>query len=180
MRSRNPSVLFGAAAVILVVTSCRSVVAQSTKSVSGVVTALTLFDSAYGHSRHLWSAGGLASAYVALERPDLFGNVLSQSGAFWRGPEASNRAPYEWLTTRVRTMPKRDVIFFLDVGALEDHATLGGSGPNFRDTNRRFRDALLAKGYKVSYTEVPGGQYAPVFWRPRLPIGIVALTQNWR
>jgi pimeloyl-ACP methyl ester carboxylesterase len=33
------------------------------------------------------SAGGLAAAYVALMRPDLFGNVLSRSGAFWRGAE---------------------------------------------------------------------------------------------
>ncbi|HVC81693.1 MAG TPA: alpha/beta hydrolase-fold protein, partial [Chloroflexota bacterium] len=29
------------------------------------------------------SLGGLASAYVALERPDLFGAVLAQSGSFW-------------------------------------------------------------------------------------------------
>ena len=31
------------------------------------------------------SAGGLTAAYVAFKRPDLFGNVLAQSGAFWRG-----------------------------------------------------------------------------------------------
>ncbi|HEY6147950.1 MAG TPA: alpha/beta hydrolase-fold protein, partial [Thermoanaerobaculia bacterium] len=33
------------------------------------------------------SAGSLAAAYAAFRRPDLFGNVLSQSGAFWRGDE---------------------------------------------------------------------------------------------
>jgi enterochelin esterase-like enzyme len=38
------------------------------------------------------SAGGLAAAYAAFEHPELFGNVLSQSGAFWRGAEASNAA----------------------------------------------------------------------------------------
>jgi enterochelin esterase family protein len=38
------------------------------------------------------SAGGLAAAYVAFRRPDVFGNILSQSGAFWRGNEASNAA----------------------------------------------------------------------------------------
>ena len=125
------------------------------------------------------SAGGLASAYVALERPDLFGNVLSQSGAFWRGAEASNDAPYEWLATRAAALPKRDVTFLLDVGTLEDHATLGGSGPNFRDANRRFRDALLAKGYAVNYTEVPGGAHAPQFWTPRLAPDILSLTAHW-
>ena len=125
------------------------------------------------------SAGGLASSYVALERPDLFGNVLSQSGAFWRGAEASNDAPYEWLATRVAQLPRRDVTFLLDVGALEDHVTLGGSGPNFRDATRRFHDALLAKGYPVTYTEVPGGQHAPQFWTPRLAPDLATLTSRW-
>jgi len=126
------------------------------------------------------SAGGLAAAFVALERPALFGNVLSQSGAFWRGAEASNSAPYEWLTGEVARRPKGDIRFFLDVGELEDHATLGGSGPNFRDANRRFRDALRAKGYAVDYTEIPGAQHAPQYWMTRLPVGLVALSGAWR
>ena len=126
------------------------------------------------------SAGGLASAFVALQRPDLFGNVLSQSGAFWRGAEASDAPPFEWLTSQVARSPTRDIRFFLDVGEVEDHATLGGSGPNFRDANRRLRDALKAKGYTVEYAEIPGGQHGPAYWMTRLPIGIVALTSTWR
>jgi enterochelin esterase-like enzyme len=125
------------------------------------------------------SAGGLAAAYVALTRPDLFGNVWSQSGAFWRGAEASNGAPYEWLTTWVRAAPRADVRFVLDVGELEDHPTLGGSGPNFRDASRRFHDALLARGYDVTYTEVPGGNHAPQWWRERLAWGIAVLSAGW-
>jgi enterochelin esterase family protein len=126
------------------------------------------------------SAGGLAASFVALERPDIVGNVFSQSGAFWRGAEASNGAPYEWLTTRVSALPKRDVRFVLDVGELEDHATLGGSGPNFRDATRRFRDALQARGYELTYAEVPGGQHHPAYWMARLPAGIAALAAGWR
>ena len=125
------------------------------------------------------SAGGLASAFVAFTRPDLFGNVWSQSGAFWRGAEASSGAPWEWLTRQVEALPRRDVRFVLDVGALEDHATLGGSGPNFIAAHRRFRDALTAKGYKVTCTEVPGGQHFEGTWGPRLPVGIVALSAAW-
>ena len=125
------------------------------------------------------SAGGLGAAYVAFTHPDLFGNVWSQSGAFWRGADASNDAPYEWLTQQVKTSPKKDVRFFLDVGELEDHPTLGGSGPNFRDANRRLRDALEAKGYAVTYTEVPGGNHAERWWRERLAVGIVALSAAW-
>lgn len=125
------------------------------------------------------SAGGLAAAHVALARPDLFGNVWSQSGAFWRGAEGSNAPPWEWLTQQVAASPKKAVRFCLDVGELEDHATLGGTGPNFRDANRRFRDALVGRGYAVTYTEVPGGNHAERWWRPRLPEGIVTLSDGW-
>jgi enterochelin esterase family protein len=125
------------------------------------------------------SAGGLASAYVSLVHPELFGNVWSQSGAFWRGAEASNSAPYEWLTAQVAAWPRKPVRFVLDVGALEDHPTLGGSGPNFLQANRRFRDALKAKGYDLTYTEVPGGNHAPQWWAPRLGEGIVLLSADW-
>jgi len=125
------------------------------------------------------SAGGLAAANVALARPDLFGNVLAQSGAFWRGNEGSNDAPYEWLTTRVASLPKRNVRFLVDVGALETIRTIGGRGPVFIEAVRRFRDALLAKGYAVRYDEVPGAQHAPEYWRARLPDGIVALASAW-
>lgn len=125
------------------------------------------------------SAGGLAAAYVAFERPDWFGNVWSQSGAFWRGAEASNGAPYEWLTAQVAAASRKAVKFVLDVGALEDHATLGGTGPNFLQAHRRFRDALVAKGYDVTATEVPGGNHAPEWWRQRLPFGIATIAAGW-
>ena len=124
------------------------------------------------------SAGGLGAAYVAFVHPELFGNVLSLSGAYWRGPAAANGPPYEWLTGQYAGRPKRDVRFFMDVGALETHAVLGGSGPVFIEATRRFRDALLGKGYQVLYTEVPGGNHAPEWWVRQLPTGIVALTRE--
>jgi len=65
----------------------------------------------------------------------------------------------------------------MDVGEYDDHATLGGSGPNFLAANRRFRDALLAKGYRVTYTEIPQGQHAPQYWMKTLPAGIVELLK---
>ncbi len=126
------------------------------------------------------SAGGLGAAYVAFTHPELFGNVWSQSGAFWRGAEASNGEPYEWLTSQVKAAPRKPVRFVLDVGAMEDHPTLGGAGPNFRDANRRFRDALLAKGYDVTYTEVPGGNHAPQWWKQRLADGIALISAGWQ
>jgi enterochelin esterase family protein len=126
------------------------------------------------------SAGGLGAAYVAVERPDLFGNVWAQSPALWRGAEGSNTAPYEWLTTEVRARPPRGVRFVIDVGALEDHPTLGGRGPNFIGAVRGFNDALRAAGAAVTYTEVTAGNHAPQWWAPRLGWGIATITAGWQ
>ena len=124
------------------------------------------------------SAGGLAAANVALARPDLFGNVLSQSGAFWRGNEGSNAAPFEWLTDRYAAAPKRDLCFVLDVGALESTGAIGGTAPSILAANRRLRDVLVQKGYSVTYTEVPAGGHAPEFWRLRLADDLATLAQR--
>jgi enterochelin esterase-like enzyme len=125
------------------------------------------------------SAGGIAAANLALFHPEIFGNVISQSGAFWRGNEGSNSAPWEWLTSQYASAPKRDVKFVMDVGALETVKVLGGAGPEFIEANRRLRDALVSKGYSVIYTEVPNGQHAPQFWKPRLPVDLVAIVKDW-
>src|SRR5438067_2249114 len=76
------------------------------------------------------SAGGLAATYIAFKYPTVFGNVLSQSGAFWRGNEASNDPPYEWLTHQYAMSPKTNVRFFLDVGSMETSGALGGTAPS--------------------------------------------------
>lgn len=122
------------------------------------------------------SAGGLASAYLAYERPDLFGKVLSQSGAFWRGSEGSNDAPYEWLTARYSAAPRKPIRFFLDVGGKESAGAMNGAAPSILSANRRLRDVLRAKGYRVDYFEVPNGEHAPESWRLRLPVGLAALA----
>jgi enterochelin esterase family protein len=122
------------------------------------------------------SAGGLGATYIALVHPELFGNVLSQSGAFWRGNEASNDPPYEWLTVQFAMSPKVNVHLFLDVGSLEIHGALGGAAPSLLDANRRLRDVLRKKGYAIDYFEVPNGEHSPESWRARLPFGIVSLA----
>jgi enterochelin esterase-like enzyme len=119
------------------------------------------------------SAGGLASAFAAHRRPDVFGNVLSQSGAFWPGETRDNPA-HEWLTREYDAAPKRDIRFVLQVGILERGATPGG-GPSILDTNRRLRDVLVRKGYDVHYTEVAGG-HEPLSWRGGLADGLRVLA----
>jgi len=100
------------------------------------------------------SAGGLASAFAAFRRPDVFGNVLSQSGAFWLGPTRDS-TDYEWLTHQYATAPRRAVRFVLQIGRDETHPTQ--SGASKLDVNRRLRAALERAGYEVHYREVPNG-----------------------
>lgn len=124
------------------------------------------------------SNGGLGASYLAFRRPDLFGNVYSQSGAFWRGNEGSSSPP-EWLTAQYASEKKKGIRFVIDIGEKETHHVLGGTGPVFIETNRRFRDALVAKGYSVDYTEVPAGVHSEATWAPRFPLGLLALTKDW-
>jgi enterochelin esterase family protein len=119
------------------------------------------------------SAGGLGAAYVAFRHPELFGNVLAQSGAFWRGNEGGSD-PVEWLTAQFRSAPCSGLRFYLEVGALENHPTAGG--PIFIETNRRLRGVLQAKGYEVRYVEVPGAVHEPGHWRQQLADGLLFLV----
>ncbi len=125
------------------------------------------------------SAGGLGAAYVAYKCPDLFGNVLSQSGAFWRGNEGSNDPPYEWLTQQFKDSPKLPLRFYLEVGALET-AQAVGTGPVFIEANRRLRDVLQAKGYPVFYKEVRGARHDAEHWQKELDDGLLWLAGGWR
>jgi enterochelin esterase family protein len=124
------------------------------------------------------SAGGLAAANVALARPDLFGNVLSQSGAFWRGNEGSNEAPFEWLTGRYAESPRRDLRFVLDVGSTESTGAMNGTAPSILESNRRLRDVLGRKGYAVTYTEVPQGRHATESWGQRVALDLETLMRE--
>jgi enterochelin esterase-like enzyme len=117
-----------------------------------------------------YSAGGLAAAYVAWRRPELFGNVLSQSGAFWRGNEGGTDEP-EWLTHQFQNSPRLPLRFYIEVGALENRKTAGG--PVFIEAVRRLRQVLEAKGYEVRYLEVANAVHDPSHWRAQLADGLV-------
>lgn len=102
------------------------------------------------------SAGGLAAAYAALEHPEVFGNVLSQSGAFTLSPEGKTESG--WLARQFEQREKLPVKFHLDAGTLEANSyrdLRGGVTP--LAGNQHMRDALISKGYAVHYTEFSGG-----------------------
>lgn len=119
-----------------------------------------------------YSAGGLAATFVAFRYPNLFGNVLSQSGAFWRGPEGSS-SPYEWLTAQIKGSAKMNVRFYLEVGGAEN--IKNASGWTMVETNQHLRDTLRAKGNDVVYLEVPGAIHNPEHWRSQIAPGLINL-----
>lgn len=116
------------------------------------------------------SFGGLAGAYLALEYPEYFGNVLSQSGSFLWRPAGDERP--SWLVRQYEGREPVAVRFYLDVGSLETLPLFGG--PSLLESNREMRDVLLERGYAVSYDEFEGG-HDYVCWRGTLSEGLIAL-----
>jgi enterochelin esterase family protein len=119
------------------------------------------------------SLGGLTAAYAAHERPEVFGNVLSQSGSFWR-PRPNKSADAKstvkkgegWFPPHVAECKPTAVRYYLEVGRFE--------APTMLDNNHRLRDILKAQGNKVIYDEYNGG-HDHVNWRVSVGRGLIAL-----
>jgi len=121
------------------------------------------------------SLGGLTAAYAALRYPTRFGNVLAQSGAFqalqWDRPKDGPSSPT--LMEGLARSPRRPIRFYLDAGTFEGRPFPGMQMSPLTSV-RYFRDVLLAKGYRVTYSEFEGGHdYA--CWAGTFAEGILAL-----
>jgi enterochelin esterase-like enzyme len=126
------------------------------------------------------SAGGVAAVYMGLRYPNIFGNVLSQSGAVWWSPEmdlGNQDATDEpnWLARQFILSPRSMVRFYLEAGTFE--VDTSGRGSGILEANRQLRDALLAKGYEVHYQQFVGG-HDTVSWRGTLADGLLALLST--
>jgi enterochelin esterase family protein len=101
------------------------------------------------------SLGGLAALYFGLCTPQVFGKVLSQSGAF-------SAMGYDYVVfDLVRDGGVRRLKIWLDAGKFE----------GLLAANQRMRDLLTAKGYAVAYREYSGGHNFPS-WRDDLWRGL--------
>lgn len=142
------------------------------------------------------SAGGIAAMHTGLRHSDTFGNVLSQSGAFYLSPalsrELATRAPASdvsdrhileeiedraategnWLISQYVRSPRLLLKFYMDVGSFE--ADFMGQGGAVLESNRHLRDVLLAKGYAVHYQQFIGG-HDYISWRGTFADGLIAL-----
>jgi enterochelin esterase family protein len=117
------------------------------------------------------SFGGLAAAFIGLRHPEIFGNVISQSGSFWWKPNSENEP--EWLTRQFISGNKLPVHFYLSVGLFETGPSPGGA-PDMVAVSRHMRDVLRAKGYEVGYGECNCG-HDFLNWRGMLPEALVDL-----
>lgn len=89
------------------------------------------------------SMGGLMALYTALRLPYVFGNVISQSGAFF----IDERTDYMIIDLMVDSLPVKPLKIWQDVGTIE--WLLSG--------NRQMNERLKRKGYDVTYHEFSGG-----------------------
>ena len=122
------------------------------------------------------SLGGLAAACVGFKHPEVFGNVLSQSGSFpWKPDEEKD---WEWLTRQFGKSPRLPLRFSFEAGLMEN---TGGAPPGrpipppLLTANRNLRDTLQSKGYSVHYTEFIGN-HTLFNWRGTLASHLIALV----
>jgi enterochelin esterase-like enzyme len=98
------------------------------------------------------SYGGLAAGFISFYTDSVFGNVLSQSGSFWRDTvlieSTANWPRADWLIKQFQTSSTRkDIRIYMDWGLQE---------PLILTSNRKFVRVLDQLGYDFKYTEFDG------------------------
>lgn len=112
---------------------------------------------------------GLAAAYVAYQNPGSFTHVIAQSGSFW--------SQDCWLADQFARLPAPlPTAFYLEVGTRETAIYVQHKDDVLQKISqiagvRRFRDALLAMGHTVAYSEFPGA-HDTAAWRQTLPAAL--------
>jgi enterochelin esterase-like enzyme len=111
------------------------------------------------HSRAMLGAslGGLISAYIAANYPDIFGSFAGQSSAFLHDDTFDMVKSFQQHKTRIH----------LDIGTYEYNL----HGSDLLIGNRKVRDALAGQSYPLEYLEVHEG-HSWGSWRARIPIAL--------
>ena len=124
------------------------------------------------------SLGGLAAAYAGYKHPEVFTNVLCQSGSFWWAPDHSGAIPdgviteTGWMAKQFIASSKLPLKFYIDAGSFEFDSN--GTGGGILETSRDMRNVLLAKGYEVHYQQFVGG-HDYLSWRGTFADGLIDL-----
>jgi enterochelin esterase family protein len=131
------------------------------------------------------SLGGLQAGCVGLKHPEVFGNVLSQSGDFKWKPDGEKE--WEWLNRQFAASSRLPLRFSFEAGLMEgtwwwrdlmaqlpNPPPANSIDPTLLATNRNLRDTLVSKGYSVHYTEF-NGNHGLLNWRGTLASHLIAL-----
>ena len=113
------------------------------------------------------SLGGLNATYTALKHSNTFGKVLSQSASVWYNSEEKAKTGDCWMATQYLSTSKLKLKFFMTVGICEDLDMIM--------PNRTLKDALISKGYSLSYEEIKCG-HDYLGWGEALAKGLIYLT----
>lgn len=104
------------------------------------------------------SMGGMMALHTALSKPQIFGKVLCQAGAFQMYGEDFS------ILERVKNIPPVDLRIWLDVGKFDFLNTV----------NHRMQALFLEKKIRVTFREINGGHNYTT-WRNDLPYGLEEL-----
>jgi enterochelin esterase-like enzyme len=121
-----------------------------------------------------FSLGGLFAAFMGIHYPNIFGNVLSQSGSFFWSPNAPEEI--DWIITKYKEAERLPSRFFINVGVLENMEYPPYS--SMINVNKKMRDLLIEKKECiVTYEEFKSG-HDYLSWGETLANGIIALIGN--
>ncbi len=109
------------------------------------------------------SLGALAATCAAIAHPSVFGNVIAQSGSFYRAPNGEHP---EWVARHLAASGPLPIRFAITIGVFEA-AAIPNRDPSMLTSSRHLRDVLTAKGYPLSYRELASG-HEHVAWRATL------------
>ncbi len=123
------------------------------------------------------SFGGLCSAYTALKHPEVFGNVVMQSGSCWYHPSVidayrSGASPDEMVVGQPAATPTIITEYMasepVPVRIYQECGNVENGPPPARIWqifgNRWLHDILVLKGYDTYYREFNGG-HDDMWWR---------------
>lgn len=113
------------------------------------------------------SLGGLTAVYLGLNYPEVFGNVISQSGYFWYNSEYYKPNEDCWISKKFKEVSRLPLKFYLDMGVLETKYKI-------IDPNINLRDTLIDKGYEVNLQWFNGG-HDYLSWGENLAHGLIYL-----
>jgi enterochelin esterase-like enzyme len=118
---------------------------------------------------------GLAASWVALERPEAFRSIISQSGSYWWNDS--------WICRQFEARASASLpSFYIDVGSKETDENVRHKEDVLQKVSqirgvRDFRNVLAGMGANVTYHEFDGGHDGQC-WAKTLPMALKWAAPN--